>query len=86
VPTISRFYGITIQMFFKEHGVPHFHARYGGQVAVFTIESLERIRGKLPRRAEHLIREWADLHRDELLRNWEQARAGKPLAPIEPLA
>jgi Domain of unknown function (DUF4160) len=42
VPTISRFYGITIQMFFKEHGVPHFRARYGGQIAVFAVESLER--------------------------------------------
>ena len=46
VPTISRFYGITIQMFFKEHGVPHFHARYGGQVGVFTVESFERLRGE----------------------------------------
>ena len=73
-------------MFFKEHGVPHFHARYGGQVAVFTVESSKRIRGELPRRAERLVREWADLHRDELLRNWELARAGKPLASIDPLA
>ena len=48
----SRFYGITIQMFLKEHGVPHFHARYGGQVAVFTVESFEHLRGELPRRAE----------------------------------
>jgi len=73
-------------MFFKEHGVPHFHARYGGQVAVFTVESLERLRGELPRRAERLVLEWADLHRDELMRNWEEARAGRPLRPIEPLS
>jgi hypothetical protein len=86
VPTISRFYGITIQMFFKEHGVPHYHARYGGQIAVFTVESLERLHGELPRRAERLVREWAKLHRDELMRNWEHARAGRPLTRIEPLA
>ncbi len=55
MPTISRFYGITIQMFFKEHGVPHFHARYGGQIAGLTIESIERIRGQLPRRADRLV-------------------------------
>jgi hypothetical protein len=85
VPTISRFHGITIQMFFKEHGVAHFHARYGGQIAVFTVESLEILRGDLPRRPERLVREWADLHRSELMRNWELARAGKPLEPIEPL-
>jgi Domain of unknown function (DUF4160) len=45
----------------KEHGVPHFHARYGGKIAVFTVESLERLRGELPRRAERLVREWAEL-------------------------
>lgn len=44
-------------MFFKEHGVPHFHARFGGQVVVFTVESVERLRGELPRRAERLVRE-----------------------------
>lgn len=86
MPTISRFYGITIQMFFKEHGIPHFHARYGGQIAVFTVEPVERIRGALPRRADRLVRDWAGLHRGELMRNWEQARAGNPLTPIEPLA
>jgi hypothetical protein len=85
VPTISRFYGITIQMFFKEHGVPHFHARYAGQIAVYAVETLDGIRGELPGRAERLVREWAALHREELLQNLEQARAGKPLSEIEPL-
>jgi hypothetical protein len=27
VPTISRFFGIVISMYFQEHGVPHFHAK-----------------------------------------------------------
>jgi hypothetical protein len=85
VPTISRFYGITIQMFFKEHGVPHFHARYAGQVAVFTVQPLERIRGQLAPRAERLVRDWAALHTMQLLRNWDLARAGEPLESIEPL-
>lgn len=85
MPTISRFYGITIQMFYKEHGVPHFHARYSGQTAVFTVDPLEAIRGELPIRANRLVKEWAELHRDELMRNWEEARASKPLAWVEPL-
>jgi hypothetical protein len=85
VPIVSRFYGIAIQMFFKEHGIPHFHARYGEQIAVFAIESLERLRGSLPARADRLVREWAELHQTELLRNWERARAGEPLEQIEPL-
>jgi phosphomannomutase len=30
VPEVSRFYGIDIAMFFREHGPPHFHAEYAG--------------------------------------------------------
>lgn len=87
MPTISRFYGITIQMFFKEeHGTPHFHARYGGQIAVFTVGPPALIAGDLPRRAQRLVVNWARLHQDELLRNWESARAGEPLIRIEPLS
>lgn len=85
MPTVSRFYGIAIQMFFKEHGIPHFHARYGGQIAVFAIEPLELLLGALPGRAERLVREWAQLHEAELMRNWEHARASEPLDQIEPL-
>lgn len=62
-----------------EHGAPHFHARYGGQVAVFIVEPLEVVRGELPRRADRLVREWGRLHRAELMRNWERARTGTPV-------
>lgn len=85
MPTISRFYGITIQMYFKEHGIPHFHARYGGQAAVYAVGALERIQGELPSRADRLVREWAVMHEEELMQDWESARAGKPLAPVEAL-
>ena len=29
MPTISNFYGILIQMYWKDHQPPHFHAIYG---------------------------------------------------------
>jgi len=85
VPTISRFYGITIQMFHKEHGIPHFHARYAGETASFSVGDLIVLEGSLPPRAEGLVRDWAREHRAELLSNWERARAGEPLVQIEPL-
>jgi hypothetical protein len=72
-------------MFFKEHGLPHFHARHCGDIAVFAIEPLETIRSELAPSIERLVRGWAALHKAELLRNWEQARAGAPLTTIEPL-
>jgi len=85
VPTISRFYGITVQMFYKEHGIPHFHASYAGERASFSIADLTVIEGSLPARAERLVRDWAEEHRTELMSNWQRARAGEPLAKIESL-
>jgi hypothetical protein len=73
MPVIARFYGIIIKMYFSqsEHGVPHFHAVYGEFNGVFAIETLEMIEGDLPSRARKLVKEWASLYKDELLRMWQ---------------
>jgi len=71
VPTISRFYGILIQMYFGDHVPPHFHALYAEFEALIAIETFEVIRGGLPGRAMALVLEWAQIHRDELRRDWE---------------
>jgi hypothetical protein len=84
MPEISRFLGIVIGMFYKEHGVPHFHAVYGEHEISFEIES-ERVHGQFPPRARRLVVEWAALHKAELLENWQKARQGQPLLPIAPL-
>jgi hypothetical protein len=86
VPRISSFYGIVIAMYFDEHGVPHFHARYAGAQASISIATLELLAGSLPERALRLVVEWASLHQGELNENWERARAELPLEPIPPLA
>ena len=85
VPRISAFYGIVIAMYFDEHGVPHFHARYAGQRASVAIATLEVLAGSLPERALRLVHEWAALHRGELEENWLRARDELPLEPIAPL-
>ena len=43
------------------------------------------ITGKFPRRALSAVMEWHQLHKDELMTNWEAARNRKPLSKIEPL-
>lgn len=43
------------------------------------------VMGKMSKRALRLVLEWAALHEDELLRNWNLARASKPLEQIAPL-
>jgi len=67
MPRISEFYGVVIAMYFAEHGVPHFHALYAGREASIAIETLEILAGSLPDRAVRLVREWARLHRAELM-------------------
>lgn len=88
MPGISSFYGIVIWMYFDEpqhEGRPHFHATYGDDEASFDIDTLELIAGRLPRRAQRLVTEWAKEHRGELLANWNLAREHQPLHPIDPL-
>jgi hypothetical protein len=67
MPTISVFYGIVIQMFWRDHPQPHFHALYGEHEALINILDLRVMRGSLPRRAMALVLEWAAEHRDELM-------------------
>lgn len=85
VPEISRFFGIVIQMFAKDHVPPHFHASYGGFHGHIRIDPVVLLHGRLPPRVFALIVEWATLHRDELLSNWERLRQGELPEPIAPL-
>jgi len=73
MPTVSRFYGIVIKMFFaqREHQPPHFHAIYGEYNALFAIDSLEMIEGDLPNRAARLVREWGERYQKDLRMMWE---------------
>jgi hypothetical protein len=71
MPVIARFYGILIKIYFREHGVPHFHALYGEYNGVYEIESLEILEGDLPNRAHKMVQEWAALYGDDLLEMWQ---------------
>ncbi|MCJ7674999.1 MAG: DUF4160 domain-containing protein [Sedimentisphaerales bacterium] len=85
MPEICRFLGIVIAMYYREHQPPHFHAKYGDQTGVFSIEDLRLIEGSLPNRVISLVLEWAFEHRDELMKNWALTMAKKPLRKITPL-
>lgn len=85
MPTISRFYGIVIRMFFNEHTPPHFHADYGEETAAIAIETLTILSGELPRRALVLVLDWAAVHRAELMEDWELCRQHQQPKRIPPL-
>jgi hypothetical protein len=78
VPVISLFFGVVIRMFYREHGVAHFHAEHQGQQAAFTFDG-EVLAGRLESRtALQLIKEWTTTHRPELEANRNHLKAGEP--------
>ena len=58
-------------MYMSEHNPPHFHVWYENYKAIITIKD-GIITGSLPRRALNLVYEWLDIHKDELLENWNR--------------
>ena len=85
MPVISRFFGISIVMYHRDHQPPHFHAKYGEYKVVINIRSLDVMEGSLPRRALGLVLDWAKQHKGELLNDWDLCQNMEQPVPIAPL-
>ena len=85
MPEISRFLGIVVCMYFNDHNPPHFHAEYGDYQASITIESLSVLEGNLPSRVLGYVVEWASLHKQELMDNWNMIKSVGTCFKIDPL-
>ena len=81
---ISKFLGIIIAMYWDDHVPPHFHAKYAEYEITVHIHT-GVVEGKFPKRALRHVLEWYELHKDELIKNWEHCQANEDLNPIEPL-
>ena len=82
------FYGILIRMFFYDtdkHNLPHIHAEYQGDVAVYAINDGKLLAGNLPNKKHKLIVAWIEIHHEDLLADWELAVNGKKPFPIRGL-
>ena len=84
MPVISRFFGIIIYMYWKDHSPPHFHAKYQDQEITMEIKT-GKINGHISKRAIKLINEWRKKHINELLEDWKLAEDRKVLKNIKPL-
>ena len=69
----------------RQHSLPHIHERYQENEAVFSIPDGELIDGAIPANKTKLVQAWIEIHRDELLADWELASQGQPIFKIEPL-
>ena len=84
MPEICRFYGIIIRMYLidNEHPPQHIYIKYGDYEAVMELTNLNIIDGTLPKKCRQLVREWAEIHQEELIEMWNTQNFHK-LAPLE---
>lgn len=88
MPVISMFYGIVIMMFFvdnKKHKKPHIHVKYQEQEAVVAISDGELLEGELKPNKLKLVEAWVEIHKEDLMADWDLAVKGEHPFNIEPL-
>ncbi|MGB5159187.1 DUF4160 domain-containing protein [Desulfobacterium sp. N47] len=88
MPTISMFYGILILMYFKDnrrHNLPHIHIRYQDNNASVSIEDGNILEGTLPAKQFKMVQAWIEIHKEELMVDWELAVNGEEPFRIAPL-
>ena len=65
--------------------MPHIHAKYQGQEAVFSILDGALLAGGIPVAKSRLVQAWIEIRREELLADWELAVKGEEPFRIAPL-
>ena len=85
MPELSRFLGIIIAMYFEDHNPPHFHVLYNEYDAAIDIKTSATLDGKVPPRILGLALEWAEIHKNELIENWELLQKTGKFNKIQPL-
>jgi hypothetical protein len=84
MPELSRFLGIVITMYYRDHAPPHFHALHGDFEITVEIAA-GRVQGKFPQRLLASVQEWRQLRRTGLLEAWARVQARRPALKIKPL-
>jgi len=82
------FYGIIVHLYFadnRRHKKPHIHVNYQDDEAVVALPDGSILEGSLPSSKMKLLQAWIEIHRDELMADWEIAVSGQQPYKIEPL-
>jgi len=85
---LSMFYGIIISVYFldkKQHKIPLIHVKYQEYEIVLSVPDANVLSGNMPKNKLKLVEAWMEIHKDELIANWELAVAGNSIFQIEPL-
>ena len=88
MPVIAMFYGLIVSMYYldtKQHNHPHIHVKYGELEAIYQIPEGFLIEGLLPPNKEKLIQAWIEIHKEDLMADWQLAVNGNKVFKIDPL-
>ena len=88
MPTISMFYGLIIRMYYfdnQQHNTPHIHVHYQEESAVIEIPTGNVLEGSLPRNKQKLVDAWIEIHKEDLMADWQLAINGDAVFKIDPL-
>lgn len=81
MPTVARFQGLVVRMYYDDHPPPHFHVAWEDSEVSFSIRG-QLIEGEVSPNVTRLVRRWAFTHRKELFENWFRARRRETLVRI----
>ncbi len=88
MPSISAFYGIIVYLYFednKRHKLPHIHVKYSGDEVIVSIPDGKILDGGIRSAKMKLLQAWIEIHKDELMADWELAVNGELPYKIDPL-
>ena len=88
MPVISMFYGIIVYLYFvdnKQHKQPHIHVKYQNDEAVLSIPDGAFLDGSIPQAKTKLVSAWIEIHKEELMADWDLAVSGQQPYKIDPL-
>jgi hypothetical protein len=75
-------------MFFRDnrrHHAPHIHVRYQGEAASIAIDDGRILDGSVPQKQPKMVQAWIEIHKEELLVDWDLTVNGIEPFRIAPL-
>ncbi len=69
----------------KQHKLPHIHVKYQDDEVIVSIPDGTVLEGSIPNSKMKLLQAWIELHKDELVADWELAVSGERPYKIDPL-
>jgi len=69
----------------KQHNLPHIHVKYSGDEVVVSIPDGNVLDGTISSTKMKLLQAWIEIHKEELMADWELAVSGEQPYKIDPL-